>query len=90
MPSLPNARTDELISVRLQLFADLRRFLPKGESGPLRLTLPAGSKVRDLLRAASVPSSEEITIGLNGEQGDLASTLGDGDEVVLFSPMEGG
>jgi len=78
------------ITVRLTLFADLKRFLPKGQSGPLAYQLVPGATVSSLLAAAGIPTTEEITIGLNGDQGQLQSPLEDGDEVVLFSPMEGG
>lgn len=78
------------ISVRLTLFADLKRFQPKGQQGPLTFALAPGATVRSLLAVAGIPASEEITVGLNGDQGQRESPLKDGDEVVLFSPMEGG
>jgi len=49
------------ISVRVTLFADLRRFLPRGEDGPQTYTLPAGATVADLLAAIGVPPDDEIT-----------------------------
>lgn len=79
-----------VIAVRLQLFADLRRFLPKGHTGPIELEMPADATVAELLERAGVPAAEDITVGLNGEQGGRESVLHEGDEVVLFSPMEGG
>lgn len=78
------------IAVRLTLFADLRRFLPKGHEGPLTVTLPQGATVADLVREAKVDTCAELTVGINGDQGSCDSVLNDGDEVVLFSPMEGG
>jgi molybdopterin converting factor small subunit len=78
------------IAVRLTLFADLKRFLPKGHSGPLSFSLDDGATVEALLAAAGIPANEQITVGLNGDQGQRDSVLKDGDEVVLFSPMEGG
>ena len=87
---MPEARAESLILVRLQLFADLRRFLAPGQQGPLTFSLRPGSTVRDLIGEAGIPLDAEITAGINGEQGRLESALNDGDEVVLFSPMEGG
>jgi molybdopterin converting factor small subunit len=78
------------ITVRLTLFADLKRFQPKGQPGPLAYELDPVATVASLLAAAHIPATEEITIGLNGNQGQRESPLEDGDEVVLFSPMEGG
>ena len=84
------AQTSPRFQVRLTLFADLKRYLPKGHTGALSLEVSAGSTVRALLATTGIPASEEITVGLNGNQGDRDSVLSDGDEVVLFSPMEGG
>lgn len=87
---MTRTQTAATIHVRLALFADLKRFLPKGHDGPLDFALPAGATVEDLLAAAGIPAREEITVGLNGDQGQRTSVLSDGDDVVLFSPMEGG
>jgi molybdopterin converting factor small subunit len=85
-----DARVAPPIDVRLVLFADLRRLLPAGHEGPLTFSLPAGATVGDLLAAAGIPAGEDVTIGRNGDQVDPAAPLAAGDEIVLFSPMEGG
>lgn len=85
------SKASQKIAVRLALFADLRRFEPKGEpGGPRAFALDRGATVADLARAAGIPPSEEITVGLNGERAGLDAVLRDGDDVVLFSQMEGG
>lgn len=78
------------ITVSVRLFADLRRFLAKGEDGPLSYVLSAGATIQELLNLIGVRRDEEITAGLNGELAQSDTILHDGDEVVLFSPMEGG
>ncbi|RJQ08850.1 MAG: hypothetical protein C4558_07290 [Dehalococcoidia bacterium] len=78
------------IAVRLTLFADLRRFEPKGSSGPRVFVLESGATVADLVAEAGIPATEDVTVGLNGERGSLDVPLHDGDDVVLFSQMEGG
>lgn len=85
----PRTGTDQ-ISVRVALFADLRRFLPRGVEGPQTYPLPAGATVADLLTAIGIPAREEVTPGLNGELAARDAILHDGDDLVLFSPMEGG
>lgn len=87
---MAETQTQPTVSVKLALFADLKRFLPKGQDGPQTFAIPQGGTVADLLEAAGIPEGEEITIGLNGEQGQRDSVLQEGDDVVLFSPMEGG
>lgn len=78
------------IAVSLTLFADLRRFEPKGSNGARPMSLVPGATVADLVAAAGIPATEDVTVGLNGERGTLDSPLADGDDVVLFSQMEGG
>ena len=85
----PQTGTDQ-ITVRVTLFADLRRFLPKGADGPQMYTMPADSTVADLLAAIGIPAEDEVTVGLNGEQAARDTALRDGDDAVMFSPMEGG
>lgn len=87
---MAEAEAGAVAHVRLTLFADLKRFLPKGESGSLTFDLRGGDTVGTLAAGAGIPASEEITVSLNGKQADRDSILNDGDEVVLFSPMEGG
>lgn len=87
---MPEPQAAPSIAVRLTLFADLRRFEPKGEGGPRTISLPSDSTVADLVAAAGIPAAEEVTVGLNGERGTLTSLLADGDDIVLFSQMEGG
>ena len=78
------------ITVSVVLHAALRRFRPEGATGSLELELPASARVADLLSLLNVPDSEMLTVGLNGELGHKDSVLSAGDEVTLFSPMEGG
>ena len=82
------------MDVSVTLFADLRRFGPKGQEGPIRLALDEGTTVEQLLSVVGSPVDEairgEITVGLNGELGSRDAVLSDGDEILLFSPMEGG
>ena len=85
----PPADTQQ-ITVCVTLFADLRRFLPRGHDGPQRLMLPVGATVADLLATVGVPPTDEVTAGLNGELAHRDTPLHDGDDLVLFSPMEGG
>lgn len=78
------------ILVTVTLFADLRRFLPRGVDGPQRYTLPAGATLADLLAVIGVAPDTELTAALNGEVAARDTPLHDGAEVMLLSPMEGG
>ena len=80
------------IEVKLVLFADLRRMLPRGHNGQFKLTVPAGSTVADLVAATGLgfAPDEQLKAGINGDSAELDAPVHAGDEVVLFSPMEGG
>jgi sulfur carrier protein ThiS len=84
-----NAAAGDML-VQVKLFADLRRYLPRGQEGPIPYKLPDGATVQDLLAAIGISPDQEITAGLNGELAARETPLHDGDELLLFSPMEGG
>jgi sulfur carrier protein ThiS len=84
-------RTDApTITVTVTFFADLRRFLPRGADGPQRYTVPAGATIDDLLAQIGVVPETDITIAVDGELASRDTTLHDGADVMLLSPMEGG
>ncbi len=74
----------------MRLFADLRKFLPRGQDGSIPYHLSSGARVQDLLNTIGIAPEAEVTAGLNGELAERDTALHDGDELVLFSPMEGG
>jgi len=78
------------LDVRVTLFADLRKYTSPGETGSRRCRLPAGATVADLVAELGIPPGELMTVGVNGELAATGTVLGDGDDVALFSPMEGG
>ncbi|PYM16584.1 MAG: hypothetical protein DMD81_12155 [Candidatus Rokuibacteriota bacterium] len=83
-------RAVSTIGVTVTLFADLRRFLPRGADGPQRYTVAPGATIADLLAIIGIPGDAEITIGVDGEVAERATALRDGADVMLLSPMEGG
>ena len=78
------------LTVSVTLFADLRRFLPRGADGPQRYTLAAPATMADLLDTIGIARDAEITLALDGELATLETRLHDGAEIMLLSPMEGG
>ena len=78
------------ILVTVTLFADLRRFLPRGADGPQRYTLAEGATLADLLTAIGVAPDAELTAAVDGEVVGRDTPLPDGADVMLLSPMEGG
>ncbi len=82
--------TADTIRVRVELFADLRQYAPDGVSGGQDLVVPVGTTMHDVIERYGIPADYEVTIGRNGEQAKRPDLVEDGDEIVLFSPMEGG
>jgi sulfur carrier protein ThiS len=78
------------ITVNVTLFADLRRFLPRGAEGPQRYTVAPDATVADLLAAVGIEPGTELTAAVDGELAKPDTRLRDGADVMLLSPMEGG
>jgi hypothetical protein len=84
----------ESISVEVWLYGPLARYGgdAAGKShANLRLELPAGSQIRDLLSHLNLPTEERGITFINGDlsampglQPDLDHTLEDGDRVAFF------
>jgi molybdopterin converting factor small subunit len=78
------------LTVTVVFFADLRRFLPRGESGPQRYRVKPGATASDLLDSIGIEPATDLTIAVDGELAARETPLRDGAEVMLLSPMEGG
>jgi sulfur carrier protein ThiS len=78
------------ITVSVKLYGDLRKYVKRNAPDAASMSLPAGSTGADLLAAIGVNPEDQVTVGLNGELAERDAVLKDGDEVQLFSPMEGG
>ncbi len=80
-----------MITVRVRLYATLRRYRPEvklGESLPL--DLPEGSTVGHLIERLGIPAEVVKNIFVNHRQQDLEYILQAGDEVAIFPPVGGG
>jgi len=80
----------QTITVMVTFFADLRRFLPRGSDGPQRYTVRENATVDDLLALIGVAPDADLTIAVDGEQAARDTSLHEGAEIMLLSPMEGG
>ncbi len=90
LDATPMNTTDPTIAITLDLFGNLRRYLPPGENGPLRLSCTVGTTVAGLQARLGIPPEEDAAVSLNGELGSVGAVLKDGDELILFGPSEGG
>jgi len=79
------------ITVRVKLFATLRRHYPDmgiGEAMPVEL--PDGATIGQLIEHLSVPANEVKVVFVNGIVQQEEYALNDGDEVGIFPPVGGG
>lgn len=78
------------ITVRVRLFASLRRHQPPGTDGPIPVRVPAEARVRDVVAALGIPEESAGIIVCDDRHLDLDSALRSGAEVSLFPPLAGG
>ncbi len=86
----PGTRESATVAFRVTLFADLRRYFAKAENGTRQVTCPRGTTAAGLLELLGIPDDDLVTIGINGELAKREDVIADGDDVTMFSPMEGG
>ncbi|MFN0144879.1 MAG: MoaD/ThiS family protein [Dehalococcoidia bacterium] len=84
------ANTSTSIRLRVALHADLRKYLPAGQTRPMAVEVENGTDVAALLARLGIPADETVTVGVNGDLAAPGLVLHDGDEVTMFSQMEGG
>jgi sulfur carrier protein ThiS len=77
--------------VTVKLFGTLPRYVPgyDPEKG-MNLQLPAGATYGDLLAALGVPERQAGLILARGSMRKLSETVGEGEEVSLFTLVSGG
>jgi molybdopterin converting factor small subunit len=74
------------VEIALKATSHLAEFIPAGG----KLSLNEGSSVGDLLENVGIDSDLVMLIVINGELGDIGSSLGDGMTVELIPPISGG
>lgn len=77
------------MKIRVRCFTGMRQYAPEGE-GDSKTELAEGTRVGQLLDQMGVPADVRPFIAVNGRKTDQDKTLYDGDDVVLFTQMEGG
>ena len=78
------------MNITVKLYSDLRAYLGD-RTDPFEIDLPERANVAVLIRALGIDSQKhEIIVGINGELGNPESSLDEGDEVMLVTPMQGG
>ena len=78
------------MNVTVKLYSDLRVYLGN-RPDPFEIELPDRADVATVIQALGIDSEKhEMIVGINGELGHPDSSLKEGDEVMLVTPMQGG
>ena len=77
------------MKVTVELFGDLRKYLPSGKEG-LEMDLEEGATVADLVRHIEMERGEIWGISIDGALVDRKTKLTHGNRVLLFPPIGGG
>jgi sulfur carrier protein ThiS len=77
------------MQVEVHLHAELVRLAPQAH-GVLRLELPEGARVADLLEHLALGTQHRVIVGLDGASVRLDQELVDGARIDLLTPMAGG
>ncbi len=78
------------VRVRVRLNANLRAFSRRKLPRELRLALPAGSSVGDLVASLEIAPDRLGPVVVNLATVGLDRALCDGDEIILFPPVMAG
>lgn len=78
------------LNITVKLYSDLRVY-QGNRPDPFEIILPERADVAVLIRTLGIDSQKhEIIVGINGKLGNPESSLDEGDEVMLVTPMQGG
>ena len=76
------------MKLKVKLVSIFAKYAREDEDGLTRIEVPA--TVRGLAKYLGLPINRVRIVTVNGRQGDLQTTLSDGDEVYIFPPAIGG
>lgn len=74
-------------TIRLELLATLKRYEPDSTG---KYAIKRGIRVLDLMKELNIPEYEVNLVFIDGEKGNINSTLKGGERVGLFPPLGGG
>jgi molybdopterin converting factor small subunit len=78
------------VEVEVRLFANLADYGPPRGGGPVRVVVPVGATVQDLLERLRIPEGIPRLLLVNGQDSDPTTRLSPGDVVDILPPLAGG
>lgn len=80
----------ETVTVRVKLFATLKKYLPPGSEEGTSVTLPAGSTVLDVVDALKIPHEQATMLVAGDTYVEKTTPLTEGLQLNIFPPLAGG
>lgn len=77
------------MKVTLQIHGHLREYYPRFVE-PVAVEVPAPATVAEILKQVGIPPEIAGAVYCNGEPVAKSHQPGDGDELLILSPMSGG
>lgn len=77
------------MQVEVHLHAELAQLAPENR-GVLKVEVPEGAHVGDLLEQLALGTQRRIIVGVNGQAARLDQELLEGARIDLLTPMAGG
>lgn len=78
------------VTISVQLFATLKKYLPPGQEGGTTLTLPTGSTVLDAIHALKIPPEHAGMLVAGDTYVEKNTPLTEGLQLSIFPPLAGG
>ena len=80
----------DVVSVRVKLFAALRRYVPEGGEKGLTFDLDSGSTVQDVVDLLKISREHAALLVIDDKYVESDTVLEDGIELSIFPPLAGG
>jgi sulfur carrier protein ThiS len=85
------SRSHDALEIEVHRFANLADYGPRSPGrGAIRVVLPSGATVGDLLGRLGVPEDVPRLVLVNGRDAEATAALAPGDVVDLLPPLVGG
>lgn len=80
----------ETVTIRVKLFATLKKYLPPGSEEGTSVTLPAGSTVLDVIDVLKIPHEQATMLVAGDAYVEKSTVVTEGLQLNIFPPLAGG
>lgn len=80
----------DTVTIKVKLFATLKKYLPAGSDEGTSVTLPTGSTVLDVIDALKIPPEQATMLVAGDTYVEKTTPLTEGLQLSIFPPLAGG